>query len=132
MFDIDRLEALHAAATPGEWESRHYGTCYEDDEDFLNEIGDGVQVASTAINLASCDRADSYFIAASHNAMPELIAELRQLREFERRVRRILDDIFSHRAEDLHPSTLVYSANAVDETIGNNLKWLDEQRKAER
>lgn len=107
-IDLDKLEALHAKATSGEWASRREGSGYEHEDEFLSEIGDGVQVSGTAICVAWSERVDSEFIAASHNAMPALLAELRLLREFERRVR------------SRWPMMLKLE-----------LCWLDEQRKAE-
>ena len=64
--DIEKLEALHAKATQGEWRARRY----EGTED-------------TSIVSPEMMFADWLFICSLNNEMPALISELRQLREFE-------------------------------------------------
>ena len=66
--DLDELERLHAAATPGKWEV---------------SADDGI-IATSGLSLPASvwGKARNMFaIAATHNALPGLLAELRALRE---------------------------------------------------
>ena len=65
--DIEKLEALAKAATPGPWWASRYGVIYgsvQSDDVFVGHIGDGADIAYT---IAAC------------NAVPELIARVREL-----------------------------------------------------
>ena len=74
MTNLDELERLHAAATPGEWRLvTDTGEVFAD-----NTHRAGVRGASPSSN------ADVHCAVATHNALPGLIAELRALREVER------------------------------------------------
>ena len=92
-FDLDALEQLHAATTPGPW--RQCRPC-------------GVRRAGCDIVWAASNRelplfggddvtcstnADAAFIAAAHEAVPALIAEVRRLRRALERVRETLTSV---------------------------------------
>jgi hypothetical protein len=83
---LDELERLREAAkskVPEEvcelpWESRHCGCENYNEDEFQIEIGDGVQVQSTACCVASCDRATAEFVAEAFNALPALLRAARE------------------------------------------------------
>ena len=97
--DIDKLEALHAASTQNEWLAKQY-------EGMTDKW-----LVNPEIILA-----DWRFCCASHNEMPEILAELRLLREFEKQIR---DD-------DDGPVRFGDASDVIECATG----WLDEQRKA--
>ena len=117
-IDIDKLEALHAATTTGEW--RTIADSFNPPEHFIVS-GDGVfgseQIAGPS--AAMTVNADYDFIAASHNELPAILSELRLLREFERLVRN---------ADDSGQRDAEFVAADAEAAI----RWLDEQRKAVR
>jgi hypothetical protein len=72
--DLDALEAAHNDATPGEWVAE-YGYVGDKRKKFLkrNKDQDGDRLRELGYD-------DVDFIALAHNALPALIAELRELR----------------------------------------------------
>lgn len=87
MIDIDELMRLHAAATPGPWEV-NIG-------DFESEDGYGTVTAPyvEADGKTICvpfdrdpedenDESDAAYIVAACNAVPELVARIRELEEY--------------------------------------------------
>ena len=65
--DIEKLEALSQAATPGPWWSSKYGAIYgsvQPDDIFIGQISEGADIA---------------YIVAACNAVPKLIARVREL-----------------------------------------------------
>lgn len=81
--DLDALEAALAKATPGPWRrgSRH--------DYVVVHLDDGYIVADEDIEDDSPERveADTDAIISAHNALPALIAEVRQLRQEAARAR---------------------------------------------
>lgn len=79
--DLARLEALAAKATPGTWTVKSYGTSISGAEacgvsrDFAR-LPDGTILH---VKLEYCGRDDAEFIAASRDAIPALVAEVRRL-----------------------------------------------------
>jgi hypothetical protein len=71
--DLDALDALHAAATPGEFS---FGV--RDDGSAWYSIG--LPLSEHIQGDIYCDRHNLKFIAALHNAYPAIAAELRALR----------------------------------------------------
>lgn len=77
--ELNRLEALASAATPGPWR-------YEDSYDPCVITESGQYIAQTSYDQQSVSRGDrdyhvaAHFIAASRDAVPALIAEVRRLR----------------------------------------------------
>jgi hypothetical protein len=74
-LDLDRLEALKAAATPGPW-------VWDQDSDLVG-LGDDYRPVVTAQGMHSegfviVSDADSQYIAAAVDALPALIAALRE------------------------------------------------------
>lgn len=84
--DLDKLEALEKAATPGPWKVGDYESTtrqfltqqgciiFADDAD-----GDPIQVADCSQWGLANEGDNTAFIAAARNALPELIARLRRL-----------------------------------------------------
>lgn len=116
--DIEKMEALHAATTPGAWhfvkrfECSHQEYLYAGSNHGENEydvIETAIEYADEITTRASLivKECDADFIAASHNEMPALLRELRLLREFERRVR---------------------ESDAMSITTYEACEWLDDQR----
>lgn len=64
--DLDALQALCDAATPGPWSTDAAGEVRDEDDDVL----------CTTFGTV----ADGFFIAAARDALPKLIAEVRRLR----------------------------------------------------
>ena len=65
--DIEKLEALAKAATPGPWWASKYGVIYgsvQPDDIFVGHISEDADIA---------------YITAARNAVPELIARVREL-----------------------------------------------------
>jgi len=88
--ELDALEALERAATPGEW---WHGEQFVGDDDY-QAILSGAPVPEDAPDYAQPDviaddvrLADAIFISAARNALPALIASLRASREREARLR---------------------------------------------
>lgn len=94
--DIERLQALYDASTPGEWEyesaePRNRESCYAELITPCGTIADTANSSLILIEEESDEGAMWYwdengrknfeFIAAAHNAMRQLLAEVRELRE---------------------------------------------------
>lgn len=71
MIDLDELERLHAAATPGPWYADD-ASAFADDEDF--EIR-----TSTAPIAYGISMDDAHYIVAACNALPKLIERVREM-----------------------------------------------------
>jgi hypothetical protein len=86
--DIEKLETLRAAATPGEW------------REVRGEIWGEELFAQYAVvaptNDCACrfEHGNASWLTAIHNAAPALIAEVRRLRAIEAAARRIEDEHF--------------------------------------
>lgn len=74
--ELDRLQALADAATAGPWEYHDRGTNYDWDV-----TGPRCLDLSGYVKGMFWNREDAAFIAASREAVPALIAEVRRLRE---------------------------------------------------
>jgi hypothetical protein len=76
MIDLDKLEALLAKATPGEWSVDGLG---------IKRMNppDSIARACIVIEDREAKRDNLAAIVAAHNATPELLAELRRLRRME-------------------------------------------------
>lgn len=85
MRDLDELEALHARTTKGPWRAtnlrKHTGACY------ITAPGVGgafVKVYAHHPGVAAHrpmeGEANTAFIALAHEALPDLIAEIRRMR----------------------------------------------------
>jgi hypothetical protein len=85
-LDLDNLEQLHAAATPGPWERR------ENDPMFADLVVAPNEPFGRHIPAEAHQPEDAEWIAAIHNAAPALIAELREARATIERVRAITDE----------------------------------------
>lgn len=73
--DLDKLQALHAATTPGEWIGN-----YNDE----NEVAVDKHTPVAWFQFGGQGQSDSEFTAAIHNAFPVLVEELEHLREHKR------------------------------------------------
>ena len=76
--DLDAIEVLCVAATPGRWEP--YFTIHGDPH--VTQVGRGAfgVVASIATSPGDYGRANAEFIAAARTDLPALVAELREAR----------------------------------------------------
>lgn len=83
-IDLDKLEHLHATATPGLW-------------DWVPAFGPTAIYGSTAgpgeFVAEGVSPADTRFIVEARNQLPALIAELREARAVIERVRVLADDL---------------------------------------
>ena len=70
--DLDALEAAHKKATPGEW--------WADKTTVRTHDGMPIAFSAGTTGIPHGEKSASQFIALAHNALPALIAELRQLR----------------------------------------------------
>lgn len=75
-IDLDALEAALVKSTPGEWKSRRGYIGTPNHMSYIGQMRDGA--GFWGIDEMSVSNAD--FIALAHNALPALIAELRELR----------------------------------------------------
>lgn len=83
-FDIDELEQLLAAATPGEWAL--YGDC---------EISAGNLVAMIECMFSeteATDKSNASLIVAARNSLPAMLTEIRELRAENARLKEALDE----------------------------------------
>jgi hypothetical protein len=71
---LDQLDALRAAATPGEW--RHEHNDYGDEWWFGGETRGGEEVINDQIVTGADHSADAELIVAAVNALPRLTAAL--------------------------------------------------------
>lgn len=78
-IDLDALEALEKAATEGPWEVRADHTEPRLNTIWTSEGQIGTLIARTCFAPASVQNAE--LIAATRNALPALLAELRESRE---------------------------------------------------
>lgn len=84
--NLDELERITNAATPGPWSEDHNGTPDSPDDWYGAAILGALKLhpggAITACNLIQVDSipADARFIAEARTAVPALIAELREAR----------------------------------------------------
>ena len=84
-INISEARELFTKTTQGEWVPRRdmsheYGD--DEEEDFLSEIADGVQVDGTAVCVAWCERDDSIWVAKAHNDYPAMLDELENHRRW--------------------------------------------------
>ena len=88
MIDIDKLEALEKAATPGPWLAK---------ANELLRIGSDSIVRPLCVmssnNESECiyQEEDAEFVATARNALPELLAEVRRLRRIEEMASTLID-----------------------------------------
>ena len=73
-IDLDALEAAMARATPGEW--------WSDKSTVRTHDGMPLAFCAGTTGIPYGERAAAHFIALAHNALPALIAELRELRAY--------------------------------------------------
>jgi len=83
--ELDRLEALASAATPGPWHDDQGSWVYSSNPDACRAFAmmnaeDTARFYVGACIGESMGTADAAFIAASRSAVPKLIAEVRALR----------------------------------------------------
>jgi hypothetical protein len=137
-FDLDELDRLHAAATPGPWVATcsfgvWQGPLVEDEEDSASAVkgarGQLFQADEFNYEEPAADdpegrgpdelaRVDEEWLAAIHNAYPSLSAELRQSRA---RVAELEElPVFGVDPED--SQRLLALRNAIDERLG----WRDQ------
>lgn len=94
--ELDRLEGLHAAATPGPWKPSEYGSANEIDGDGAHAVLEGGPVNCMAYcyggsSVVEFSEEDHAVTIAAHNALPALLAELREHRAREAAHRAALD-----------------------------------------
>ena len=86
MIDLDELERLHKAATPGPWTADNWSRVWHEPRQGVRRtVADCVRVT---VKSAKRHKANARLIAAMHEAVPELIAENRALRERVRELER--------------------------------------------
>lgn len=94
--DLDALAALEAAATPRPWSAHEFGHYHDDepssivivqgdDPDWWNAVNDGESIA--VLGWDSQEAADAAFIVAAREAVPALIARVREAEKDQRRAR---------------------------------------------
>ena len=110
-FDIDELERLLAAATPGEW----------DWTDFPEITVDGVTaiIDCSAGDSEDENVANAQLIVTLHNSAPAILTEIRELRAENARLREALGGMleyatFSERWQDRHPEYLAIARAALE------------------
>ena len=109
-IDLEDLERLHKTATPGPWVANNWGRVwYTPNPDSKRLVCDTMR--NTVKNPKSW-RANARLIAAMREALPELIAENRALREKVRELEAQRDFVLMHRmpSECLSPKDCVYLA----------------------
>ena len=104
-LDLDKLEALEKAATPGPWGLQT--------EKEMGDYGSVIGEYLTGIGTRLCEVVvynDDYgnqvvhngqLIAALRNAAPALLAEVRQLREHNQRLRESLREMLNQYADEV-------------------------------
>lgn len=87
-IDLDALEALANAATPGPWELTDFNEGEDPPQPLWGVVNppyynplDHPDDDAAEVQVHVGSREDAEFIAAARKALPELIAEVRQLRE---------------------------------------------------
>lgn len=99
MIDLDKLEALHREATPGEWRAVIEGTqpvCYYRAlVCFSANTADGGYVSVVTDDHLGVreHQANALFVAAVHEMVPGLIAELREARAKIGRLSSAIDEL---------------------------------------
>lgn len=83
MTDED-LELLYNAATAGPWSTRQT-IGFEGDIEIFQDSSDSLGILAIVPHMANNGSANAEAIVALHNALPELLGELRALREWKRR-----------------------------------------------
>ena len=79
MIDLDELERLAKAATPAPWTADNWSRVwYEPKQGVRRTVADCVRVT---VKSPKRHKANAAYIAAMHEALPELIAENRELQE---------------------------------------------------
>ena len=102
MVDIDKLEALEKAATPGPWEVAHGGSYHKgemvSEEWFVRRPDDDVAIAADIIDPydSKPSKANADFITESRNAFPELVREVRELRGIAEAARELAGYLSGH------------------------------------
>ena len=84
-IDIDKLETLRAAATPGEWREVE-GEIWGEEPFAKYEV-----VAPTTDDSCEFRRGNAAWLTAIHNAAPALLAEVRRLRAIEAAARKLTE-----------------------------------------
>jgi hypothetical protein len=98
MIDIDELERLAKAATPGPWhinmaEVHRAGPCPGDDESWSRRHQHLIAGLHNTVGDFNREQDNARFIAAARNAMPELLKRLRAAEEIVRAAEKALDGI---------------------------------------
>ena len=96
MVDLDKLDALHKAATQGEWgvwkgHASVHNNITRNTPAELRQDKDGRLVCSCEVENMEADtqgKRDARYIAAIHNTYPAMAAEIRELRAKAERLRR--------------------------------------------
>jgi hypothetical protein len=93
-IDLDKLELLAAQATPAPWTADNWSRVwYEPKQGVRRTVADCVRVT---VKSPKRHRANARLIAAMHEALPELIAEHRALREKVRELERQKEEAVSY------------------------------------
>jgi len=90
---LRELEKLHNASYQGEWtyDAQDMFVCHE-------HLGD-----QGLFMIATCDKDDGEAIAAAHNAMPDLLAEIRRLQRENARLRPVFEAAVAVRVDADYP-----------------------------
>jgi len=72
--EVRALLALHAATTPGPWKSSIEGRDHDSGSDFI-------QTAEEDIELSGGSQADQDFVAAIHEAVPQMLKQIQASKE---------------------------------------------------
>lgn len=72
--ELYALRALHGTTTPGPWKSFIEGRDHESGSDFI-------QTAEEDIELSGASQADQDFVAAVHEALPQILRQIQALNE---------------------------------------------------
>ena len=91
--DLDHLEKLHAEATQGEWTDYCWSDVIAITRGAVKVDTQSEQVHICEMRRGPAGDADCRAIAATHNALPALIAEVRALRAFVQEVRETAEDM---------------------------------------
>ncbi|QFG14136.1 hypothetical protein I5G97_gp017 [Mycobacterium phage Curiosium] len=76
---VERAEAMLGAITPGEW--RSYAYEHGKNEAFVSSAQGPVCYVGARLMSDTSARLDAEFIASARNLVPELVAEVKRLRE---------------------------------------------------
>lgn len=98
--ELDALEELHAAATPGAWRP------------------EGADVSADAGDVCyDADDTDAYYIASAHNALPALLAEVREHRAMRARL------LSEHFPVEVEPSDTICGGCSTLRGKGDSLRY---------